>query len=205
MTKRLITFLIAMSAVAAFADDAAILSKIKTANASYRTLESTFKEVKQLKANGKTTEKTGTIYFSASDKMAMHYKNDSEKFIINGTSVYVKRDGETKNYNTTKTKRVRNLVSTLICSVQGKIEELCETVSATSSCSEKGDSYVVVLNATKKSSKGYTKIELTYSKKDCVLSKMVTTENSGDVTTYTMSGTKKNLAVADSQFTIPKK
>lgn len=205
MTKKFTTLLIAMFAVAAFADNAAILSKIKNANASYKTFESSFNEVKQLKANGKTTEKTGTIYFTASDKMAMHYKNDGEKFIINGTAVYIKRDGETKNYNTTKTKRVRNLVSTLLCSIQGKIEELCETVSATCTCSEKGDNYIVVLNATKKSSKGYSKIELTYSKNDCVISKMVTTENSGDVTTYTMSGTKKNIAVADSRYAIPKK
>ena len=205
MTKKIFSIVMAMFAVVAFADNDAILSKIKTANTSYKTIESSFKEVKQLKANGKSTEKSGTIYFSASDKMAMHYKNDGEKFIINGTSVYVKRDGETKRYNTTKTKRVRNLVSTLLCSVQGKIEELCETVSATNTCVEKGDSYIVTINATKKSAKGYTKIELTYSKKDCVLCKMVTTENTGDVTTYTMSATKKNIAIADSQFAIPKK
>ena len=93
----------------------------------------------------------------------------------------------------------------MLCAVHGEIEKLCQEVSATYTATEKGDSYVVIVNATKKSSKGYSKIEITYNKADGLIKQMVMTENSGDVTTYTLSGAVKNKAIADSQFSTAKK
>ena len=48
MTKKIITLALAMFAVTAFADNAAVLTKIKNANAQIKTIESSFKEVKKL-------------------------------------------------------------------------------------------------------------------------------------------------------------
>jgi len=195
-----------MFAAIAFADDAAILSKIKSANIQIKSVESAFKETKVLKANGKKVEKSGTCYFVATTKLAMHYSQPTgEKMVINGKDMLIIRDGKTRSFNTDKNARMKNLSTILLCSVHGEIEKLCQEVSATYTATEKGDSYCVVIKATKKSSKGYSLIEITYSKADGLIKQMVMTENSGDVTTYTLSGAVKNKAIAESNFSTAKK
>jgi len=206
MTKKIITLVLAMFAVTAFADDAAVLTKIKNANAQIKTIESSFKESKKLKANGKVIDKQGTFYFSATSKLSMLYSNpEGEKTVINGKDMLLIHDGKTRTFKTDKNARMRNLSTILLCAVHGEIEKLCEDVSATYTATEKGDSYFVVINATKKSGKGYSKIEITYAKADGLIKQMVMTENSGDVTTYTLSGAVKNKAIAESNFSTAKK
>lgn len=206
MTKKIITLVLAMFAVTAFADDAAVLTKIKNANAQIKTIESSFKESKKLKANGKVIDKQGTFYFSATCKLSMLYSNpEGEKTVINGKDMLLIHDGKTRTFKTDKNARMRNLSTILLCAVHGEIEKLCEDVSATYTATEKGDSYFVVINATKKSGKGYSKIEITYAKADGLIKQMVMTENSGDVTTYTLSGAVKNKAIAESNFSTAKK
>ncbi|MBR4199422.1 MAG: outer membrane lipoprotein carrier protein LolA [Bacteroidales bacterium] len=206
MTKRIITLVLAMFAVTAFADDAAVLTKIKNANAQIKTIESSFKESKKLKANGKVIDKQGTFYFSATSKLSMLYSNpEGEKTVINGKDMLLIHDGKTRTFKTDKNARMRNLSTILLCAVHGEIEKLCEDVSATYTATEKGDSYFVVINATKKSGKGYSNIEITYAKADGLIKQMVMTENSGDVTTYTLSGAVKNKAIAESNFSTAKK
>ena len=195
-----------MFAAIAFADDAAILSKIKSANIQIKSVESAFKETKVLKANGKKVEKSGTCYFVATTKLAMHYSQPTgEKMVINGKDMLIIRDGKTRSFNTDKNARMRNLSTILLSAMHGEIEAMCEAVSATCTTAEKGDSYVVTVNATKKSSKGYSKIEITYNKADGLIKQMIMTENSGDVTTYVLNGATKNKAIADSQFSTAKK
>ena len=195
-----------MFAAIAFADDAAILSKIKSANIQIKSVESAFKETKVLKANGKKVEKSGTCYFVATTKLAMLYSNpDGEKTVINGKDMLLIHDGKTRTFKTDKNARMRNLSTILLCAVHGEIEKLCQEVSATYTATEKGDSYFVVIKATKKSSKGYSLIEITYSKADGLIKQMIMTENSGDVTTYTLSGAVKNKAIAESNFSTAKK
>ncbi|MBQ6725386.1 MAG: outer membrane lipoprotein carrier protein LolA [Bacteroidales bacterium] len=206
MTKKIITLVLAMFAVTAFADDAAVLTKIKNANAQIKTIESSFKESKKLKANGKVIDKQGTFYFSATSKLSMLYSNpEGEKTVINGKDMLLIHDGKTRTFKTDRNARMRNLSTILLCAVHGEIEKLCEDVSATYTATEKGDSYFVVINATKKSGKGYSKIEITYAKADGLIKQMVMTENSGDVTTYTLSGAVKNKAIAESNFSTAKK
>ena len=206
MTKKIITLVLAMFAAMAFADDAAVLTKIKNANAQIKTIESSFKESKKLKANGKVIDKQGTFYFSATSKLSMLYSNpDGEKTVINGKDMLLIHDGKTRTFNTDKNARMKNLSTILLCAVHGEIEKLCQEVSATYTATEKGDSYSVVIKATKKSSKGYSLIEITYSKADGLIKQMVMTENSGDVTTYTLSGAVKNKAIAESNFSTAKK
>ena len=206
MTKKIITLVLAMFAVTAFADDAAVLTKIKNANAQIKTIESSFKESKKLKANGKVIDKQGTFYFSATSKLSMLYSNpEGEKTVINGKDMLLIHDGKTRTFKTDKNARMRNLSTILLCAVHGEIEKLCEDVSATYTATEKGDSYFVVINATKKSGKGYSNIEITYAKADGLIKQMVMTENSGDVTTYTLSGAVKNKAIAESNFSTAKK
>lgn len=195
-----------MFAAMAFADDAAVLTKIKNANAQIKTIESSFKESKKLKANGKVIDKQGTFYFSATSKLSMLYSNpEGEKTVINGKDMLLIHDGKTRTFKTDRNARMRNLSNILLCAVHGEIEKLCEDVSATYTATEKGDSYFVVINATKKSGKGYSKIEITYAKADGLIKQMVMTENSGDVTTYTLSGAVKNKAIAESNFSTAKK
>ena len=206
MTKKIITLALAMFAVTAFADNAAVLTKIKNANAQIKTIESSFKEVKKLKANGKIIEKQGTFYFSATSKLSMLYSNSAgEKTVINGKDMLLIHDGKTRTFNTDKNARMKSLATILLCAVHGEIEKLCEAVSATNTATEKSDSYFVVIKATKKSSKGYSLIEITYNKADGLIKQMVMTENSGDVTTYTLSGVVKNKAIAESNFSTAKK
>ena len=130
---------------------------------------------------------------------------DGEKTVINGKDMLLIHDGKTRTFNTDKNARMRNLSTILLCAVHGEIEKLCQEVSATYTATEKGDSYFVVIKATKKSSKGYSLIEITYSKADGLIKQMVMTENSGDVTTYTLSGAVKNKAIAESNFSTAKK
>ncbi|MBO4740737.1 MAG: outer membrane lipoprotein carrier protein LolA [Bacteroidales bacterium] len=206
MTKKTTALLIAFFATAAFADETAVLAKIKAANAQIKSIESSFNEAKTLKANGKTIEKQGTFYFVADSKLAMQYTQPTgDKTVINGKNMLIVRDGKARTFNTDRNSRMRNLSTILLFAVHGEIEALCKAVSATYATADKGDCYVVTVNATKKSSKGYSKIEITYNKADGLIRQMIMTENSGDVTTYTLSGAVKNKAIADTYFSTAKK
>lgn len=204
--KKITTLIVALFATAAFADDTAILTKIKSANAQIKSIESAFKETKVQKVNGKKVDKNGSFYFVAPSKLAMLYIDPAgDKTVINGKEMLVKNASRNRAFNTDKNARMKQLSTILLCAIHGEIEALCEAVSATSTASEKGDSYVVVINATKKSSKGYSKIEITYAKTDGLIRQMVMTENNGDVTTYSLSGATKNKTIADSHFSTAKK
>ena len=79
------------------------------------------------------------------------------------------------------------LSGTLLNCIKGKVKQVAADNAATPVLKDDGKNYVITMTVDKKSSKGYSKIIVTYRKSDCVLVKMVTESDAGLVNTYTIS------------------
>lgn len=199
--------IIGMSAAApAKADDAAVLSKIETANSKVETIQAHFIHRKTLVATAKVTSMEGTLYFSSPDKMGMHYtKPATDLLIINGNQFYMNRGRKASTFDTDKNALMRSLSQTLIRCVRGEASQVATDNNADISTSSSGSNYVVTLTAKKNSPKGYSKIVLKYRKSDCMLVSMEMTEFIGVVNLYEMSDIKTGVSVDASVYTVPSK
>ena len=172
-------------------DDA--LSFIAKKNAGVSSLESSFKHTKTMKTSGKVTVSSGTLYYIAPDKLSMLYAAPSTDYlVINGDTMDISRGDRTASYNTAKNPLMAQLRDVLLLCISGKVKEAAESNDADIAVESSSGSYVVTLTARTKSSRGYSKVVLKYSKTTGILSEMETAEMSQIVNLYQMSGIKVN-------------
>lgn len=184
----------------------AILTKVKSANAAVKTIESSFTQSRTIKAAGRTIKSSGTLYYDVTGKMSMFYDApSSDLLVINGTSFYMKRGGRGSTFDTSKNTLMRDLSSTLLNCLGGKVQEVADANNASVWAEEVSGTYLVTLKARKVATKGYSRIVLTYRKSDCLLVKMQMDEFGGISTIYSMSGIKTGSGVSADKFAIPAK
>ena len=195
-----------MAATAAYADNDAILSKIEAANASVMTVEAHFVQTRLLKASGKTMSSEGTFDYIAPDRLSMEYDSPStDRLIINGIQLYNSRNGKATLFDTSKNQPMAAMSSTLLHCIQGKVKKVAEDNNALINIEETDGSFVITLCSRTQSTRGYTKIVLTFRKSDCVLTVLELQEAGGISTTYAMSSIRLGASVDPSVFTIPKR
>ncbi len=193
-----------MSGAAPADNQTTILEKIEQTNSSLKTLQAHFDQTKTIPANGREISYEGTLYFTSPSQMSMDYsKPESEAFIINGTSLYMVRDGRQGLYDTTKNNMMRSLSNTLCSCIMGKINDLAKANDAEITAGLTGDGYLVSLTARVKGTRGYSNIYLVYDKTTYVLVKMKLVEFSGISNLYEMSSISRNTAVDSAVYTIP--
>ena len=63
------------------------------------------------------------MYYSAPDKLAMAYDQESEGLVINGTKLYIRRGGKTNKGDTRHNKQMDQLSETLFSCLKGNLKE----------------------------------------------------------------------------------
>lgn len=180
-----------------------MIEKIEKTNAAYAALQIDFTQTRTVAS--KTTDLAGTMYFNSKDRLAMIYTNPStERLIINGNMFHVNRGGKPQTFDTAKVPAMKTLASSVLYGITGQVNELAKTAEMDFTIEETADAYVVKLTARTKGVRGYSKIVLNYSKKDCVVSKMEMEEFNKTVNVYTTKSHKVNPLISGETYNIPK-
>ena len=104
----------------------------------------------------------------------------------------ISRGDKASSFNTAKNPLMAQLRNVLLLCVSGKVKEAADSNDAEISVESASGFYVITLTSRTKSSRGYSKVVLKYSKTSGILSEMETTEMSQIVNLYQMSGIKVN-------------
>ncbi len=194
------------AAVTAFASDGQeILEKIEKNNASMTTIQADFVQTRTLPATGKQIHYEGKLLFSSPDRMSMVYTvPETDIFLINGSSLYMVRDGKKGLYDTNKNPLMWSLSNTLCSCVTGKVEALAEENDADIQATEIAGGYRVTLTARTKGTKGYSEIVIEYDTKTTVITLLKLTEFSGVSNLYEMSSIQRNTLINNEVYNIPK-
>ena len=194
-------FVAVAGSIALYAQSNSTLSTIEKGNARIQSLEASFQQTRKIVASGKTTKMEGTLYYASPESMAMLYTApEGEYLIIKDNTLSMKRNGKASSYDTSKNAMMAQLRNTLLLCIKGKVEEAAAVNSAKVLTNEESDKYVVTLVGDKAATRGYTTIILKYSKKDCVLTEMETSEAAGIINHYTMTSVKKDGKVDPAVF-----
>lgn len=183
-----------------------ILEIVETGNAKWQTLSGAFQKTEYLMIANKTVSSNGELLFQNDDKMAMHYMRPSNnKLIINGDNFYIVNGHKKNCFDTKKNIPMCRLRNTLIMCLKGRIKQLSKEQNTDVAVEETAKYYVVTLTAKKKSTRGYSKIVLNYSKKNKSLAMMRMEEFNGNYTIYEMSNVQFNAHLDIAKFKIPTK
>ncbi len=194
-----------MSISALAGNSETILKKIEGDNATMATVDAAFVQTRTLPATGKQIHYEGHLCFSSPDRMSMVYTvPDTDIFLINGTTIYMVRDGRKGLYDTTKNPLMQSLGNTLCSCVLGKLTALAADNDADIEASEIPGGYRVTLTARTKGTKGYSRIVAEYDAKTTVLTLLELTEFSGISNLYEMSSIKRNTLINNEVYNIPK-
>lgn len=189
--------------IAASQDDA--MKFILAQNQANPSFSSGFKQTTDDPALHKTTEMMGSLYFQSERLMAMHYSKPTvHKFIINNNRLYMNPTGAAKTYNLDKVRLMSSLADLLCNSMMGRVADIAKQTGSDIDFSSDKETYTFVFTRAKKSTQGYKRVELRYSRRDGHLTYMQLTENSGKTNTYRMLSYKPCKVSAD-KFAIPTK
>ena len=145
------------------------------------------------------------MYYTAPDKLAMVYDQDSEGLVINGTKLFIRRGGKTNKGDTRHNNQMDHLSSTLFACMKGELQKAADDNNADITTKTVGNEYEVTLKARKKASKGFSCITLRYRKSDCQIVSMRLEEFSGVTNEYKMTECKVGQSIPSTRFDIPKK
>lgn len=204
--KHLFTILLAFLGLGAIALPAAeVPAKIGTAGAALTTVEASFTHVKTVKATGKTTTFTGTYYYSATDRLAMHYDQASEGIVLSGDRFFIRRGGKANKGHIKNVRQMEQLSGILFACIRGEVQDVADNNNATLAVQTEKSAWIITLTAKKKASKGYAKIVLRYRQSDGLLESLRFEEFNGNVNEYTLSNCKTGGVIPAAKFDIPKK
>ena len=185
-----IAFLLGVCTFGAAASDQDVYDKIEKANASKKDMQGHFDHSRFIKASGKTVKMEGILYYSATDKLGMHYTTPvGDKLVINGRQLFIRNaqfaDG--RLFDTAANPVMGGLANTLLNCIRGRVKAVAADNDASLSLKDDGRHYVIAATVNKKNPRGYSKITVTYRKSDCILIKMVTETEAGITNTYDIS------------------
>lgn len=162
------------------------------AQLSAQTVTCDFQQTKFIAASGKTVQSNGSLTFDYAGKLDMRYNQpQGDFFIIDGKTISMNINGKKATIDTEKNPRMKSYRNTLVNCITGNWDLVCKENDAESTVIEKNGMKIVEINAKKISTRGYSKITLSYRKSDNMLVEMVLEEFNGIVTTYRMSNCKK--------------
>ena len=146
-----------------------ILSIIEKSAAEHSVYSSRFSEVRTPASKGqKPVTLKGQLEYKAPEYLSMDYDN-GEKFLLDGDSMTMVRDGNTVSFDTSKNLLMRGLKHALMYSFSGKLQDLSAEQGADIEAVKKGNQYVVSLTAKKKSARGYSRIIVRYDLKGALV------------------------------------
>lgn len=147
----------------------------------------------------------GTLYFSATDRMSMHYTNPpSDLLVINSDQFYM-ASGKRKNlFNLAQNATMHSLAHLLLNSMHGDVEAIATETGSKIEYTSDAQYHIFTLTKTKREIKGYRRVVLKYAKNDLLLHYMLLEEHSGNYNTYTLTNYTLQTPPPD-KYLIPKK
>ena len=151
-----------------------------------QSFERPFVETRHNPVTNKDKICRGTATYTAPDQFALVYSDpEGEYVVIDGNTVRVDMAGQIATIDTRKNNFMGGMMETLMDCIAGRYEDAARRNSADVSVSDiKGGIRKVVLTARKAAVRGYSSIDLLYSKSDNFLTEMVLREFTGVQTTY---------------------
>ncbi len=189
------------------AQSEAVIEKIGKANEQYKTVSCNFKQTKVMAMVDQKIESEGVLYFNRADKLKMDYTTPAGNLLlVSGESLLMVQNGKKNDFNTKQNAQMRNLKNTLLLSIAGDINGVATENGASIEFSETADYYKFVITKTDKQVKSrMSKLELSYSKKDCSLCVMRMEEPNGNYTIYDTPVKTFNVEIPAGTFDKPKK
>lgn len=181
-----------------------IITTINHAAAEIKTMSCSFEQTKHLSLLNDKMVSKGSMVYKQSDKLRWEYTTPYKyQFIFNGTKVYVGSKSRKNVIDTNTNKVFKEVARIMMNTVTGKA--LSNSSEFTVDVADNKTSYLITLIPKKKELKQmFSKIILTFSKSNTMISEVNIYEKNGDRTNIKLIGIKKNVWVNESSFTIPK-
>lgn len=207
--KRIVFSILAFCAVAfslnaqMTAQTKAVLASIEKANESLKTITSPVTETRTL-PNGKAFISKGNFHFASPDRLAILYTNPQGEYLVINTEEIAqkKKQGKTFKLSLKKNETMKELSSTLLWCISGKLLRLAEANNASVKVSEANGVINVVFTAEVRTGRDFKKIELKYEKATLRLKSMAMTDKNNVVTKYTMDKPQYGTSIPASVFIV---
>lgn len=207
--KRIVFSILAFCAVAfslnaqMTAQTKAVLASIEKANESLKTITSPVTETRTL-PNGKAFISKGNFHFASPDRLAILYTNPQGEYLVINTEEIAqkKKQGKTFKLSLKKNETMKELSSTLLWCISGKLLRLAEANNASVKVSEASGVVNVVFTAEVKTGRDFKKIDLKYEKATLRLKSMAMTDKNNIVTKYTMDKPQYGTSIPASVFVV---
>ena len=181
------------------------IALIKNAGSVRSDIICHFSQQRHTVALDKVDNLEGELYYSATDRMSMHYSNpQTDLLVINGDQFYMASGKRKNHFNLTQNATMRSLAHLLLNSMYGDVEAIANETGAQIEYTSDAQYHIFTLTKTKREVKGYRQVVLKYAKTDLLLHYMLLEEHSGNYNTYTLTSHILQPSTPD-KYLIPKK
>lgn len=203
MRKLYIFIIILLFPLIAISQTAAI-ALIKKANSTHSNIICHFSQQRHTISLNKVETLEGTLYYSATDRMSMHYTNPpTDLLVINSDQFYMVSGKRKKFFNLTQNASISSLAHLLLNSMNGDMKAIQQETGAILKYTEDANYHIFTFTQTKQQRRGYRSITLKYAKSDLLLHFMRLEEFSGNYNTYTLTNHNFKIPSSD-KYKIPK-
>lgn len=180
------------------------IKKINTAASGLKSMSCGFVQTKYLSLLNDKMVSEGVMYFKQPDRLRWEYKTPySYMFIFNGTKVYVGGKSRKDVIDTNTNKVFKEVARIMMNTVTGKA--LSNSTDFSVDIESSGNFWVVTLIPKKKDLKQmFTKIVLSFSKSNTMISEINLYEKNGDRTNIKLNNISTNGTINETLFAIPK-
>lgn len=180
------------------------IKKINTAASGLKSMSCSFVQTKYLSLLNDKMVSEGAMYFKQPDKLRWEYKTPySYMFIFNGTKVYVGGKSRKDVIDTNTNKVFKEVARIMMSTVTGKA--LSNSADFSVDIESSGNFWIVTLIPKKKDLKQmFTKIGLSFTKSDTMISEINLYEKNGDRTNIKLNNISTNGTINETLFAIPK-
>lgn len=178
----------------------AMIGKINQTEATIRSIDCTFTQVKTMSfLNDKLTSQ-GRMLFDGGGKLRWEYTSPySYTFILNGQKVHIQSAKSKQTIDIRQSKLFQGIAQVMMNSVTGK--SLADGSDFSCQMYVKGDEWIAMLVPQKKEMKKMFKdIRLHFDSRQQMVTQVEMTEPSGDTTVITLKNVKKNVHIDEKMF-----
>ena len=178
------------------------METIRQKNEEYKTIISSFTQVKSMKGVKKEIINEGTLYFARNtDQLIMQYtKPKGNQLLITADKLIVINGASRNVFNTKSDSNMKAMKWTLIYCISGQIEKAAQAVGATITLKPSDKYYIFELSVGKQAKGGWSALEVSYSKEDMSLCQMKMIEKNGNTTTYNTPDKEFNTPLPEGIF-----
>lgn len=180
------------------------IAKINNAASGLKSMSCNFVQTKYLSLLSDKMVSEGKMYYRQSDKLRWEYTSPySYLFIFNGSKVYVGGKNRKDVIDTNTNKVFKEVARIMMSTVTGKA--LSNSTDFNVDIETSGNNWTVTLVPKKKDIKQmFTKIVLTFTKSDTMISEINIYEKNGDRTNIKLKDITTNTSLNENLFAIPR-